>query len=85
MENKSQSSLLEKIKQEINYARVYIQNDGGDVAFVSFENGILILEVLGHCVGCASFDTTFTYGLKAILMEKFPEIKDVKFNLRKTV
>lgn len=85
MENNSQTSLLEKIKQEINYARVYIQNDGGDVAFVSFEKGILTLEVLGHCVGCASFDTTFTYGLKAILMEKFPEIKDVKFSLRKTV
>lgn len=85
MENKSQSSLLEKIKQEINYARVYIQNDGGDVSFVDFKNGILTLEVLGHCVGCASFDTTFTFGLKAILMEKYPEIKDVVFHTRKTI
>ncbi len=85
MENNSKTSLLEKIKEEINYARVYIQNDGGDVAFISFDKGILKLEVLGHCVGCASFDTTFTFGLKGILMEKFPQIKDVIFETRKTL
>jgi len=76
--------VLDKIMNNLNQMRVFIQNEGGDVNFVSFENGILTLIVSGHCIGCSSFDTTYTYGIKGILMDTIPEIKDVVFTLKKT-
>ena len=43
--------ILEKI-------RPYIQNDGGDIEFVKFENGIVYVRMHGACVGCMELDTT---------------------------
>lgn len=85
MTDTQNKSIREQIEQVLNEIRQYIQNDGGDVLFKSFENGILTLEVLGHCVGCASFDITYTYGIRQNLMQTFPEIKDVVFVPKKTV
>jgi Fe-S cluster biogenesis protein NfuA len=80
MKNKE---LINKINEIINNIRIWIQNEGGDVNFVSFEKGILTLIVSGHCIGCTSFDTTYTYGLKQMLMQMFPQIKNVVFLTKK--
>lgn len=77
--------LIKKINEIINNIRIWIQNEGGDVNFVSFKKGILTLIVSGHCVGCISFDSTYTYGIKQMLMKTFPEIKDVVFLTSKTL
>ena len=76
---------LDKIIENLNHIRVWIQSEGGDVVFKSFDKGILTLLVSGHCVGCASFDSTYTFGIKSLLMEQFPEIKDVVFELKKVL
>lgn len=77
-------TLIEKIKQELDSIRIYINADGGDVRFVSFESGILTLEISGHCIGCMSFDVTYTFGIKENFKKVHPEIKDVIFITKKS-
>ena len=55
--------ILEKI-------RPYIQNDGGDIEFVKFENGIVYVRMHGACVGCMELDTTMKEGVEALLLEE---------------
>ena len=81
--NMRTSELINRINETINNIRIWIQNEGGDVNFVSFKKGILTLIVSGHCVGCTSFDSTYTYGIKQMLMQMFSQIKDVIFLTKK--
>ncbi len=59
--------ILEKI-------RPYLQNDGGDVEFVKFENGIVYVRMHGACVGCMQLDTTMKDGIEALLLEEVPGV-----------
>lgn len=65
---------IEQIKMVINKVRPYLQNDGGDVEFVKFENGIVYVKLLGACVGCGFIDATLRDGIEAILVEEVPGV-----------
>ena len=58
--------------------RPYLQRDGGDVKFVKYEDGIVYIELLGACVGCASMDDTIKGGIEAILTEEVPGVIGVE-------
>ncbi len=64
----------------INKIRPYINRDGGDVEFVSFEDGIVTVKMLGACVGCAIVDQTVYYGIEALLMEEVPGVTGVNLD-----
>ncbi|MDR0545710.1 MAG: NifU family protein [Mycoplasmataceae bacterium] len=73
-------SLLERIDDTLQSLRVFINNDGGDLSFVSFENKILTLQVTGACIGCSAFSVTFDQNVKEVFLTEFhKEIEDVKF------
>jgi Fe-S cluster biogenesis protein NfuA len=59
--------ILEKI-------RPYIQNDGGDIEFVKFENGIVYVRMHVACLGCMELDTTMKEGVEALLLEEVPGV-----------
>lgn len=44
---------------------------------VSFEEGLLTLDLQGGCVGCPSSKITLFNGILPILQEKHPEVQDV--------
>ncbi|MDR1235103.1 MAG: NifU family protein [Mycoplasmataceae bacterium] len=78
----SSSELLTQIHDTVESLRVFINNDGGDLTFVSFQNKILTLSISGACVGCSSFSITFDQGVKEVFLTEFAGyIKDVKFEL----
>jgi Fe-S cluster biogenesis protein NfuA len=62
----------------IKKIRPYINRDGGDIKFVKYEDGIVYVQMLGACVGCAIVDTTLTDGVEAILLEEVPGIIGVE-------
>ncbi len=62
----------------IKKLRPYINRDGGDIKFVRYEDGIVFVQMLGACVGCAIVDTTLTDGVEAILLEEVPGIIGVE-------
>ena len=59
-----------KVKLILNRIRPYLQRDGGDVDFVTMNDGIVYVRMLGACVGCSSIDLTIKDGLEAILLEE---------------
>lgn len=80
---KDTKTLIEEIRKELESIKPFINADGGDVNFVSLKDGVLTLEISGHCIGCMSFDVTYTYGIKGNMMQVHPEIKDVIFVTKK--
>lgn len=75
----SKSNEVIKIKDVINTMRFYVKKDGGDLEFISYEDGILEIEILGACVGCKLSSITYKEGLESILRMEVPEIKEVVF------
>lgn len=68
-----------KIKLTLERIRPYIQGDGGDIEFVSFdkETGVVRVKLLGACVGCALADFTLKGGVEALLMDEISEVTEV--------
>ena len=75
----SNKNTIEKIKAAISELRPYIQEDGGDVAFSSFDEktGVVGVELQGHCVGCPLSEVTLKQGLADNLKKAVPEVRDV--------
>jgi Fe-S cluster biogenesis protein NfuA len=73
--------MLNKINEVISKLRVYLQNDGGDMEFVSYDTkkATLTIRVKGACVGCAYFDDTFNDGIKSAIKMEIPKIKEIIF------
>lgn len=69
------SSTIEKqVKEVLRRVRPYLQRDGGDINFISYDSGIVYVEMLGACVGCSAQDSTLKDGIEAILLEEVPGI-----------
>ena len=69
-----------KVQNILNRIRPYLQNDGGDAEFVSFdeENGIVYIKMLGACAGCGSMDATLKGLIETILLEEVEGVVGVE-------
>lgn len=67
----------EKINKVLDNIRPFLINDGGNVEFVKYENGICTLRFTGACVNCSLNSFTLNDGIKEILINEIPEIIDV--------
>ena len=61
---------IDKIKEVIEKIRPFLQNDGGDIEFVSYENGIVNVKMHGACMDCINLDSTINDGIEMILMDE---------------
>lgn len=57
-----------------------VQEDGGDVDFVSFDEktGLLLLELKGSCTGCPSSEVTLKGGIERMLKHYVAEVTEVR-------
>ena len=67
----------ERINEEIEKLKPYLQNDGGNIEFVKFEDGIVYVKLTGACAGCSLIDVTLKEGIEEILVSEIPEVKEV--------
>lgn len=58
--------------------RPAIQEDGGDIEYRGFENGIVKLKLKGSCRGCDSSVVTLKNGIENMLMHYIPEVQGVE-------
>ncbi|KAG1248550.1 hypothetical protein G6F68_013750 [Rhizopus microsporus] len=58
--------------------RPSIQEDGGDIEYCGFENGIVKLKLKGSCRGCDSATVTLKNGIENMLMHYIPEVQGVE-------
>ena len=54
--------------------RPAIRNDGGDIVFRGFENGIVYVELQGKCVGCPYSQRTLKDGVEKLLRTYIKEV-----------
>ena len=71
MENKE---IVKKIKEVIERIRPYLQNDGGDVRFNRYENGVVYVSMIGACSNCSIASVTLEDGIEAALINEIPEV-----------
>lgn len=67
-----------EIKKVIEKLRPYLQRDGGDIEFKSFEEGIVYVQMHGACAGCTMLDSTLKDGVEQILIEEVPGVLEVQ-------
>ena len=70
-------TIEEQIIAILNVIRPYLNNDGGDIEFLRFEDGVVYVRMLGACAGCMSLDETLNEGVREILVENIPGVIDV--------
>jgi Fe-S cluster biogenesis protein NfuA len=60
--------------------RPSVQEDGGDIFFVGFDElkGIVRVKLAGSCVGCPSSSVTLRNGVERMLMHYVPEVKGIE-------
>ena len=65
---------LQKINEVLNKIRPYLQNDGGDVEFRRYENGVVYVSLLGACSNCPMAVMTLQDGVESALVSEIPEV-----------
>ncbi len=63
-----------KIKEVLNKIRPYLQNDGGDVTFNRYENGVVYVSLTGACSNCPLIDNTLEDGIEEAIINEVPEV-----------
>ncbi|XP_034487710.1 NFU1 iron-sulfur cluster scaffold homolog, mitochondrial [Drosophila innubila] len=58
--------------------RPTVQEDGGDIVFMGFENGIVKLKMQGSCSSCPSSIVTLKNGVQNMLQFYIPEVESVE-------
>lgn len=59
------------------YVAPAVANDGGHIAFRSFKDGVVTLQLQGSCSGCPSSLVTLKGGIENILKQMMPGVKEV--------
>lgn len=70
----------DKILETLHSVRPYLQQDGGDVEMVEFneETGILKVRLTGACKTCPMSVMTLRAGIERVLRKAIPEIKRIE-------
>ena len=58
--------------------RPAVAQDGGDITFQSFEEGVVYLHMQGACAGCPSSTMTLKMGIENLLKHYIPEVTEVR-------
>jgi Fe-S cluster biogenesis protein NfuA len=59
------------------YVKPAVEMDGGNIAFKSFDDGVVTLIMQGACSGCPSSSATLKDGIEAMLKRMVPSVKEV--------
>jgi Fe-S cluster biogenesis protein NfuA len=73
------SEIVVQIKELLDSrVRPAVAQDGGDITFHGFENGVVYLTMRGACAGCPSSTMTLKMGIENLLRHYIPEVTEVR-------
>jgi Fe-S cluster biogenesis protein NfuA len=73
------NKIIDQINDILNTKiRPAVARDGGDIKFISFDNGIVKVELRGSCSGCPSSLMTLKQGVQNLLCHYVKEVKSVE-------
>ena len=58
--------------------RPAVANDGGDIIFHGFRDGVVMLHMRGACAGCPSSTATLRGGIERLLQHFCPDVQEVR-------
>lgn len=71
--------LVTQIKELLETrVRPAVAQDGGDIIFHRFEEGVVYLTMMGACAGCPSSTATLKNGIENMLRYYIPEVTEVR-------
>ncbi len=74
-----QADIIEQIKELIETrVRPAVANDGGDIIYKGFREGVVYLTMQGACSGCPSSTATLKNGIESLLKHYVPEVSEVR-------
>ncbi|MAH79131.1 MAG: NifU family protein [Rickettsiales bacterium] len=77
--NKKDTKIIEQIENLLEEKiKPAVAQDGGDIRFIKFTEGIVYLEMRGSCAGCPSSSLTLKSGVENMLKYYIPEIVSVE-------
>ena len=80
--NGPDKELVDQIKDLLDTrVRPAVAQDGGDITFHGFEDGIVYLHMQGACAGCPSSTMTLKMGIENMLRHYIPEVVEVRATL----
>ncbi|WP_306049631.1 NifU family protein [Oceaniradius stylonematis] len=72
-------SIVATIKELIETrVRPAVAQDGGDITFRGFRDGVVFLHMKGACAGCPSSTATLKHGIQNLLRHFIPEVEQVE-------
>ena len=71
--------IVNTIKQLLDSrVRPAVAQDGGDITFHGFKEGVVYLNMKGSCAGCPSSTATLKHGIENLLRHFVPEVAEVR-------
>jgi Fe-S cluster biogenesis protein NfuA len=71
--------IAKKIKELIETkVRPAVAQDGGDIVYKGFEDGVVFVHMQGACSGCPSSTATLKSGIENMLRHYVPEVTEVR-------
>ena len=58
--------------------RPAVANDGGDITFRGYRDGVVYLNMKGSCSGCPSSTATLKHGIQNLLRHFVPDVTEVR-------
>lgn len=73
------AELVDQIKVLLDEkVRPAVAQDGGDIVFHGYDDGVVFLHMQGACAGCPSSTMTLKQGIENLLRYYIPEITEVR-------
>ena len=73
------SEIVSQIKELLDTrVRPAVAQDGGDITFQGFEEGVVFLNMQGSCAGCPTSAVTLKRGVENMLKHYIPEVVEVR-------
>jgi Fe-S cluster biogenesis protein NfuA len=73
------SEIVDTIKELLETrVRPAVAQDGGDIVFHGYREGIVYLHMRGACAGCPSSTATLRHGIENLLRHFIPEVQEVR-------
>lgn len=73
------ADIIVQIKELIETrVRPAVANDGGDIIYKGFREGVVYLTMQGACSGCPSSTATLKNGIETLLKHYVPEVTEVR-------
>src|SRR5687767_5669680 len=78
-EDPGDADVVAQIKDLIETrVRPAVANDGGDIIYRGFREGVVYLKMQGACSGCPSSTATLKQGIESLLKHYVPEVNEVR-------